>query len=174
MCYFITIGVPANRSDDVRRHVPRGMQFLRIQNPALAKAMGSEHETFILTTGDCSCNLYRPPGESDDNEQSRIDRLQKKYAKKGWSESKIQRAIGSRRESTALEFVGLRDNVGELLVQMTAAAGRIGIVVNWYSGLIDDEKITIREVHSTTADKLRSRGGNLEEDTLIWLRAVYP
>ena len=172
MCYFITIGVPPEHGETLRRLVPRGLRVEPSQNTSIAKAVGDGHGLFVITSGGCSCGLYRsaPDGDAYDDIREREARLRKKYANKGWTDAKIQRAIGSAHPVASSGFVGLRDDACALLAQLAREAGRVGVVVHFYSGRVEDETIHLGAVQSMTAAAIECGEQVISPDTLTWVQ----
>jgi hypothetical protein len=137
-------------------------------NPSLAKAMGAHRELLVLTTHGCSCSLYHRAGESDD-EPNRADKLAKKATRMGWSAAKLHRAVGSGTKAGPMHFVGLREDVAQLLTEVAQSIWQIGIVIHWYDGSLESETIAVRSTLTIPAPTLQKHAPGLAEDTLIWL-----
>lgn len=170
MCYVITMGFKEDAAEEARQIVPLGMRIEKSSNPCVSRAMGEGWRQFLLTSGGCSCDLYRETAGKEENEKDCIERLTRKYVKKGWSDAKIQRAIGSRAtKSKRDDFVGLRQDVRDLVAAMVERTPRIGIVVHFYSGDIETEKFSVGESGSITAEGLRRGTESVAVDTLTWV-----
>lgn len=94
MCWLVTIGVVNEGAASLARLVGRGL----CASPDDQRESGfpSGISAFQLTSGGCSCDLYRPePAQrSDERERSR---LLERYRERGWSQAKIDRALASTR-----------------------------------------------------------------------------
>ena len=174
MCYFITIGIKEDAADELRQIVPRGMRIDKSSSAWLSQLMGEGWRQFVLTSGGCSCDLYREAAAADEDEAGRIDRLTRKYVKKGWSDAKIQRAIGSRASKPKRDdFVGLRQDVRDLVMAIIQQTPKVGIVVHFYSGDIETEKFSVGESRSITADGLRRGTEPVAVDALTWVEGSH-
>src|SRR4029077_12012849 len=94
----------------------------------------------------CSCDLFRRPASSNkETAETHADDLRRKYAKRGWSQAKVERAVtqASARPQPEEPFIGLRPDVRELLADLAEEVGELAIAVHWYNGDIETEKFNV-------------------------------
>src|ERR1043166_8628453 len=96
MCHLITIGVSPDFSDLTVLFRSHDLHIAPAVNPDVRAAMPSQYTTFDVTDGGCSCSLYAGIRASSTLDES-AERA--RYARKGWSEAKITRALESKRAS---------------------------------------------------------------------------
>jgi len=108
MCVLITVGVSGLRGDATAPFRAFGFTTQPAVNPTSA-AMPKNAVRFDVTAGGCSCALYN--GDTPDPVDAESERLRiaRKYVRKGWSQAKIDRALGSRDHSSQSELPGPRD-----------------------------------------------------------------
>src|SRR4051794_23570401 len=97
MCFIVTVGVAGFRGDVTAPFRAAGFSTAVPVNPTSA-AMPRDAVRFDVTAGGCSCSFYCgdiPPKSDADPEAER-----RKYALKGWSQAKIDRAIASRHQAS--------------------------------------------------------------------------
>jgi hypothetical protein len=94
MCYFVYIGVPA-RALPALVDAFAGLQCQKVNDPRLRALFPPGDVVTEVTAGGCSCSLYAErPSRSNKRAQ---------YEAKGWSESKILRALADARPETPSE-----------------------------------------------------------------------
>src|SRR5262245_19998354 len=114
MCFFLTIAVPAKHVDRIGEMFGRGFQSYQSLNATITAALPPDHVAYHVTSGMCSCDLYARPNSRPDSDP--MVHLRRKYEKRGWSESKIARAIEqteASRSKSARAASGLRADVVE-------------------------------------------------------------
>lgn len=150
MCYFLTIGVEPNGIAPLIEAIPRGMALGRVDNPRVARHLGTTSCTFVLTSGWCSCGLYSGRGEQVEAATAewisrREERAIRKYIKLGWSGAKIDRALEASashvRKSSS--FIGPRDDVRELLAAVAEQVGKLAFLSHFYGGDIETARIEL-------------------------------
>ena len=84
------------------------------------------HDWFYITElrRQCSCSLYGL-NDSDDDITKKI----RKYKNKGWSNSKIYRAVGSINARRKKRFIGIRTDICQLLIKALASCHVLYIYV---------------------------------------------
>ncbi len=134
MCFFLVFSVPGREKPEVPPHLERCVHLVRTKNRAILRLSPEEWSSYFVTSGGCSCALYRP-GQTAKKEGNR---LAEKYRKKGWSEAKIHRAIRNR-PNRELARSGLQPPIPELVAEMTSAHGRVRVTLHWFSGNVEEE-----------------------------------
>lgn len=167
MCYFITIAVPQDAARAVMaRHDARDMSVAVTKNPAALAAAETGWTPLLVTGGGCSCGWYRRPGSAG-AEDTRL-RARRKYEKLGWSQAKIERALGSD-DRPANPDDGLHPVIIDLLRDIAAEHGRVRVWVHDFSGKVEAEAYRITAQRRWTLAQLAAEAAALELDTVATL-----
>ena len=173
MCFFLTIAVPeahAERMQETFGGVGGGFELRAMTNVSVLSALPSRFAARFLTLGGCSCDLYARPRASHETDADAEAHLRRKYAKRGWSEAKIARAIEQTSATAGARTAtsGLREDVIELLLALCDAAGSVAVFVHWYSGDVNDERIgPATAVRTCRCGDLRERARDLREGDVL-------
>lgn len=167
MCYFISIGVKKDVADKISTIDNRDFHIISASNTYTADIIGKEFESFfVIRGGHCSCDIYYSSEKSKKRDEEKIRR---KYEKKGWSESKIARALKSSEDS-----INRISEPNELYVRfledvssIAREAGGIRLFVHYYSGAVGDEKVAALGKQVYTVEEFLSLKEEFPEDTLI-------
>lgn len=162
MCYFITVGIGDAHAEALQRQLSGTFGAAPVFNESILKHLPAGHLTFNLG-GVCSCHLYSKAHA----EPLDAGRLRSKYEKKGWSESKISRAISGKLSAQRESFKGLRPDLLEQLCKIAAEVGRLFLVVHFYSGGVESEAVTVAGKKVVACDSLVSDDDLIPEDMLI-------
>lgn len=184
MCQFITAILPndadaAEVAAAFRRH---GRACTAYVNATLAAQIGSAESTYCTTPGHCDCGTLlgsavieavaddRDGDDAPDSRGIEAARLRRK----GWSESKIERALMQRDEAKARPIAPRRgeqpqtglDVWSTMIREVLALPGTayVGLLVHGYRGGIHDEEIALQ-------DRQVIRAGHLSEAALASMRA---
>jgi hypothetical protein len=172
MCFFLTIAVPAGCAGEFEAAIPRGLAALPCDNRSLQSQLPRDFSTFLLTSGGCSCDLFRR--NSVELPSPDPERLRKRYEKRGWSAAKIERALkdASHSHRALSSFVGLRADVRDLLAELVARHGEVAVVVHFYHGDVDAERFEpLPKAHWSVAE-MRSSDNAIREDEIVLLTAA--
>ena len=171
MCFFITIAVPARNADLVPQVFGRDFRTDPTANPAIAAALPTGYALMLLTSGMCSCSLYSVP--LSDAQPDPEDHLRRKYAKRGWSDAKIARAVEQAKQSGTknLHVRGLRPDVVTRLQELCQTAGKVAVIVHWYGGDIEAEQFVPTRAEPCECAELPARAAQLREDELLVVAA---
>jgi hypothetical protein len=168
MCYYITIAVRGSRAALLRESVPRGLTLSAAENRSIARHLPDEYRSFELTAAMCACDLYHRG--SAGQPRSARKRLRKKYVKRGWSESKIERALAeATSRAVRPEFAGLRPDVAEWLAATARESGPLAVIVHWYTGRTDRETVPIAGEQHVAAADLDQGVAAVDEDVVVWV-----
>ena len=152
MCYFVTLGVPSASEGSVRFFSDAGFEVERSSNESLLTAFGTA--AFHVTIGGCSCDLH-----SSDRD------LRAKYERKGWSATKIRRALRDR-QSSGTHGAGKRFRGA--LREFVSVAGEALVFGHWYSGAVEDEAVQpLRSVRIDIEQYLASDNVFREDELLV-------
>lgn len=179
MCQFITAILPndadaAELTATFRRH---GRVCIAYVNATLAAQIGRAESSYYTTPGHCDCGTLlgstaieaaadsRDGGGARDDREIEVARLRRK----GWSESKIERALMQRGEARSRPVSPRRSEQLQTSLGVWCALIRealtsphtayIGLLLHDYRGGINDEEIALH-------DRQVIRVGSLSEATL--------
>src|SRR5688500_7852026 len=91
MCFFVTLAVPSQYVDRIGEVFGRGFQTHSTANPSVMAGLPAGYAARLITSGMCSCDLYGRPHSAEAPDSAA--HLRRKYEKRGWSETKIKRAL---------------------------------------------------------------------------------
>lgn len=143
-------------------------------NASITKQVG-DRATFVLTSGGCSCDLYAPKRDNSKVVSNKLITSRIRYTKLGWSAAKIERALAARRSEPNRKhgFVGLREDVCEIVARIAEAANEVALLILDYSTNIDMEIMPPLKTITMAPEGLRSSRTRLQEDVVIWVRTGY-
>lgn len=131
MCHFVTLAVPRDSLPKCRASLPD--QFV-LQKARYAELVAPEDGQVMVsvTNGHCSCGML--PGEIES-----VDRTRQKYARKGWSAAKVERAVRDHRKSLARrtgDAVLFRDWLSKI-----AADRAVAVYLHWEPGELHPDRM---------------------------------
>jgi len=161
MCYYITAALPPDSNVDTVRKIAAShhLRWEPVSNSTVLRQLGKGYSYYYTTWGmcDCStelgCHLRLEQGDKKVDPEKKI----KKFRKEGWSEAKIarwlsdQEAVTSRRQlhreaQKKIEGPEVKrwiEFAGEVLTGRQAKS--LGVLLHFYSGSIDSERIHFAE-----------------------------
>ena len=154
MCYMVVVGIPEEAERKWLPRLPEGLNSWMASYPGLSAHMDG-FTPHIIGTSMCSCDLFHP--EADPPYQ-----LRKRYRRKGWSESKIDRAMENRRSTEKQN--GLREDVRHWLAETVEEGGAAYLWVHW-----DSEERGIEQTVGISSIELRENTFPIEEEMLYYL-----
>jgi hypothetical protein len=168
MCYFITIGIPESKAGYLEEQARPDMAAWRCENRHIMAHFDADFHGYVLTTGMCSCDLYSSPLD-DETLEDTVLRLHKKYKKKGWTETKIQRAIDDATAARS-QIRGLRADTRDLIARVADASKRLYVFVHMYSGNQITEEVLVKDGPTVSSAEFRSGSYTLQEDMLVTVK----
>lgn len=170
MCYFLTIGVPAARSEALGVAFGRGFHLAEAANPAAQRAFPPGFTLRYLTQGGtCSCGLYA--SSTTTNRDHVAAQLRRKYGARGWSVAKVERALEQVRRHEANRdrerLHGLHPDVVQGVEAACASAGAVALVAHWYRGPVDEEPLTWTTGARCSLSELHAHAAALREDEVL-------
>lgn len=166
MCDFITISLPKATSDTIMETLPKDLICFVTHNKSIATHLSSDYISYgLLANSMCSCGLFHPA--NPEGEEREKEALIRKYKKKGWSESKIQRAISEHEASISMKnkTYGFRE---DLLAWFISAAhslkGNVSILIHF--GDIHTDVFDIQQ-DSIKLETFPSYQETFPQDTLV-------
>ena len=176
MCYFMFVGIAADKAPLLEKAVRRGLAISPENNPSVMEKLPKEFNIYVITSGMCFCGLFQEA--ANPVKGLPVSDLRHKYEKKGWSKARIERAIAQsgtaykRAASKAREndFEGIRPDLRDLLAGVAEAVGVLAIVVHFFDGPIEEEKFAIEQTGSVSPDSLRLGMDPLEVNQLLFVQ----
>jgi hypothetical protein len=180
MCRFVTATLPTTAPIAALDTIARmhGRQFRPLTSPSVQTQLAAGEAYFLTTLGECDCG--GPLGRGTASQTSNWDEKARKLALKGWSATKVARALGQQRERADAHAEDEARRVDEAMagwvafitgVLQSGHASELGLLIHQYSGPLDEE-VTVRErrrvkVTAKLSDVLR----DLDEDVLYLFHA---
>jgi hypothetical protein len=104
----------------------------------------------------CSCGIFSEEPEKQDQE-NHIKKLRRKYANKGWSQAKIERAISQHFSNSKSESYGLDQDVRSFLADVSEQTRKLFVIVHWYDGYLERERISLQEGPKISSEQLHEK-----------------
>jgi len=158
MCHFITLIAPTEDGDAVRAIMERHRRIADpIDNPSVRSVLRDGENQYLTTRGHCDCGtVLAPRHDTPETFEEKIAKEAARMKARGWSETKIKRAIADRRKSDARPRGGGFDSLELWNAVLHDLCGDLnlpyaGLFVRFYSGAIATEafKASRREVPRT-------------------------
>lgn len=162
MCYYITIALPEKKAELINSGVPKELKVEPVVNLTVNKQLPSNFDTYTVTSGPCSCGLFSEK-LPDESPEADIKRLKRKYKAKGWSKTKIDRAISSHLEQTRDNY-GLDPDLSLYIADLADKSDELIIFVHWYDGDVESEKFTLSKGRKVSSTQLRNENPIEKED----------
>jgi len=168
MCYFLTVSIPDQTVPQIPEQQKRSIHFYPQVNKSISKHLPENWTSFVVTSGGCSCDLYQAAKALNKDNKNLI----KRYRKKGWSETKIERALRSKKESIAHKesiapSEGLRDDILGLVINLTNTFGKIRLSLHFYSGNIETETFSLIDCGQVSLNDFRQGNSFFKEETTL-------
>lgn len=171
MCHYVTATIPNSADSDAIAAVfeAHGLGFSLVENRHVQPQLHKGDRYVLTTRGSCDCGTPIGSRRTVGRDEPHARELAK-LRKRGWSEAKIRRWLEQKREtrerSERQADAAARSRTPEaaewvaLLADVLGHAARVGLLLHWYRGGIDSERITLeREVVprvELTAERLLS------------------
>lgn len=152
MCFYISLivrgGAPSDIDQVLRRHRRRAKP---VANASIAGALASGEAQFLTTVGHCDCGTALAP-VSVDPAGKQSDQAAK-LAKKGWSQSKVERWLADRAKAEAKSEESRHANTPDsvelwsrIVGDLMSAPGvqQAGLLLHFYSGDLEEEAIDLK------------------------------
>lgn len=161
MCYYLTISFSKNFEDLVKSSFTEKVLLRENDNAFFKQNFGSNFVSLDITDGHCSCSIYQIL--LADNSEVNSQKLLQKYRRKGWSETKIQRAIDSSNQTQPKDLIDLR----RILANIVEQVGSIWILAHQYEGLIESEKLDGLNHRELKIAELLDNKTEVPEDAIV-------
>jgi len=168
MCYFLTVAVRPADAILLEPFREAGFHVEPSSNPVVSAAVGRGIAAFYVTTGVCSCELYAFVHGRKETER---ERLRSKYARKGWTAPKVERALQDHDRAasrTRRSAEGrLRDRFVEAFYRVATMADQAFLFGHWYSGGVDSADLPPPRRVPLSLEEYEARGGVFPEDEMV-------
>jgi hypothetical protein len=150
--------------------LPRGVVAAPASDSAVAARVGERYDTLFITSGGCSCDLFR--GARDGQPGRDPEAMRRKYQKLGWSAAKIERALASNAShgSSTRRFLGLRADVRDWMACVAERVGEVVVIAHWFGGSVD-EAFDVAPGPSVSPRDFRTGNPPVKPDELTSIRA---
>ena len=176
MCVLITVGVSGLRGDVTAPFRAFGFTTQPAVNPSSA-AMPKTAVRIDVLAGWCSCPLYQGDTPKPHDAEAERLKLERKYARKGWSQAKIDRALAARTQPPQSDSGGRRDLSANPPAQFAAAierlskqGARVTLLAHSFKGSFA-EPFEIQGTTELPLDHFLKSGHHFPEDMLVTLVA---
>jgi len=146
MCHFVTLIAPTEDADSVRAVMERhGRAAAPIDNPSVRSVLRDGESQYLTTRGHCDCGtVLAPRHDAPETLEEKLAKEAVRMKRKGWSETKIERAIADRRKADARPAGGGSDSLELWNAVLDDLCGDLklpyaGLFVRFYSGAIATE-----------------------------------
>lgn len=148
MCWFVALGTTSAGAAALEDHRRAGgiLQLRRSNNPHIARIFNADEVLFEVTQGGCSCGIYTRPKAIVPPEN---EILRGRYRRKGWSESKITRALDAA-ASAKSPSIGRNAEMGperafrDAVTEQVRDFGGVRLFAHMYCGSQDEEEVTCK------------------------------
>ena len=177
MCHFITLVVPTHDAVAVQTVMERHGRAARpTDNPSIRKVLRDEEHQYLSTRGHCDCGTVL--ARYQETPESFEDKLAKEAARmkrKGWSNTKIARALEDQRKADAKPIRGGLDSLelwSTILLDLRneLKLPYAGLFIRFYSGEIDTETFTASRREVLTGWPWQEALASLKEDEVTIFR----
>jgi hypothetical protein len=171
MCHFITLIAPSADGAAVRAVMKRhGRAADPIDNPSIRKVLRPDEHQYLTTSGHCDCGTaLAPRHDTPEGFEEKLSKEAARMKRKGWSDTKIARAIEDRRKADAKTSGGGNDSLELWNAALRELSDELklpyaGLLVRFYSGAIATEEFTASRREVPTGEPWQDALGSLEHD----------
>lgn len=171
MCHFVTLIAPTENADAVRTVMERhGRAASPIDNPSIKKVLHDGERQYLTTSGHCDCGtVLAPRYNTPEAFEAQLAKEVARMKRKGWSATKVARAIEDRRKADARPNGGGSDSL-ELWNAALHDLGKelklpyAGLFVRFYSGAIATESFSASRRLVSKVEPWQDALGSMEHD----------
>jgi hypothetical protein len=169
MCRYIALAV---KEKQFAQELFAGYEVSDNTNPTLANAIPKDYNWLWISTSICACNLFAPKWDVEKEIEEKIAKAQRKYKKRGWTESKVNRAVEelkSRISSRASSMpVGLSVPIYEGLKSLVEQQKQCFFYVSWVYVDPNKEVFSILGVKNFQILSETSTPSELNEENVLY------
>jgi hypothetical protein len=169
MCTFIAIAVTGYRGDARQPFRERYLAAENLTGAFAAKLPAGAH--LSITDGHCACSVYpsRRANIARDPDDER-----RRYQRKGWSQSKIERAIEARRVAHARARSSSQPDLAKCFVEaishLVTSGARVTLLAHFFRGGFD-EVFEVAGGERTPIGAFLEKSGEFPNDILVTIVA---
>ncbi len=170
MCYFITVGVAERAAAHLVGQRAEGLVVQSVANPSVTAQLPRGFATYLVVSDEmCSCGLFEE--ERPSREKEAFERLRRKYEAKGWSQSRMERAISQHFSDTGAVGPGLSADLVAFFGDVAERAGELQIVVHWYDGDVEKEEVVVSQGPTISVEEFRETNPVTKTDVVYRVAA---
>lgn len=176
VCHFVTLIAPTDDAAAVRPVMERyGRTANPIDNPSIRKVLRDDEHQFLTTRGHCDCGtVLAPRHDTTETPEERLAKEEARMRRKGWSETKIARAIEDRRKADAKPGGGGSDSLELWIAALQDLRQELrlpysGLFVRFYSGAVATENFVASRREVAKGSDWYSALSSLEHDEVTIL-----
>ncbi len=166
MCWLIFVGISNYSGDVAASFVDQGLVPASTANPVMS-VMPANATKLAISDGHCACSIYPDNGRVT---KETAEGLRERYQRKGWTHSKIERAVQARLDANERNSQKRdADNGFVTAVSALAASGaQVSLLAHFFDSSFEKPfEISHRE-RLALADFIANSGA-FAEDTLVTL-----
>jgi len=168
MCHLLTIGISGGSGNATEIFRAHGLHTEPAVNPHVRAAMPKNSILLDVTDDGCSCSI-RARSTADVTVDEEAERA--RYARRGWSAAKIERAIQAKQAAHGRRKPNSKAQEFCLGVEALASAGaEIALISHLYSGLFAEEVVLVGARAQISLQDFLASLGTFPEDTLVTIR----
>jgi hypothetical protein len=173
MCSYITLVVRGDAAAAAGVLLRHKRAATPIANPSVRQVLEKGETQFLTTVGHCDCGTALGAARSRKRDRPREA---EKLRKKGWSQTKVDRAMEHQRKSDERPDARAVDDLvfwADLLRDVAATPGvaGAGVLVHFYSGDVETEQFSASRLEVGPEDNLQEELAQLQENELLVLRS---
>lgn len=183
MCIYISAIVPktadAVRMSEIAASFDK--DFRPFENASIQGQLGAGESLFLTTRGHCDCGSAIGSSNMRHRKVADVDEHRSKLARKGWSNSKIDRSLSQRMEQAQKREQDRNSELGKDLENWlgflrTALSDKdtpyISLLTHHYRGSLETEQFTVTERRVIEASRLdRTSLAEIAEDVIYRISA---
>lgn len=177
MCHFITLVAPTEDAAALRALMKRhGRSADPIDNPSVRKVLRPGEHQYLTTCGHCDCGTALAPRHtSPEAFEEKLAKEAAKMKRKGWSDTKIARAIEDQRKADTKPSGGGDDSLELWNAVLHSLRDELklpyaGLFVRFYSGAIATEDFVASRREVARGAQWQDALGSVEHDEVT----VFP
>ncbi len=164
MCYFVFVGAPKRQHSTLMESlVNAGFEVSVTQNQTIVATFPKSDTVSVVSYKGCSCDIYAEKPVSFDEAAERA-----RYRKKGWSKSKIDRAILGKRRPERPALASFRN----CLATFTRRTKSVRVLAHFFHGAVDTEPVAVKHQRAVSLEEYLQASGTFAADVLYEIRVT--
>ncbi len=152
MCDLLTYAMPEEAAEPIQSFLIESLGERIYVTPFVNEGSGHAYEAklkeFSITNGHCSCGLVYEGSPKKDQERA-LERKIANYRKRGWSDTKIDRAIADHTRTSRKPRFGktpILEDIAKFLEAEHRRCGYLEFISHFHSGLFSREQFATQTV----------------------------